>query len=255
VRQDPYAVDAPYYDAIHDAFDDDIGLWASLAGRTDRPVLEVGCGSGRIAVELAAAGYRVTGLDPSPTMLALGRQRAAARGAAVTFVEGTALDGGFAADTFGLVLVPLDVFLYCEDGPSQVATLRALAGAMTYNGTLVLDLPGPALWLDPASDGQPELVYSGETAAGTRFDCWHLHFDDLAAQTRELRVTYESLNQEGLVLRHVSEHRLRYVYPAELEYLLAAAGLELSGLFGDYELGPLTNDSARMVATARRSAG
>lgn len=88
-----------------------------------------------------------------------------------------------------------------------------------------------------------------------RFDCWHLHFDDLATQTRELRVTYESLNAEGVVLRQVSEHRLRYVYPAELDYLLAAAGLELSGLFGDYELGPLTNDSARMVATARRSAG
>src|SRR5688572_26418983 len=43
---DPYAVDAAYYDAIHGSFRDDIGLWLSFAGRTDRPVLEVGCGTG-----------------------------------------------------------------------------------------------------------------------------------------------------------------------------------------------------------------
>lgn len=53
----------------------------------------------------------------------------------------------------------------------------------------------------------------------------------------------------------MSQHRLRYVYRFELEYLLGMAGLALAGMYGDYDLGPLTNDSERMIAIARRDNG
>lgn len=55
--------------------------------------------------------------------------------------------------------------------------------------------------------------------------------------------------------RRVSEHELRYVYRFELEYLLDDSGLALSDVYGDYDLGPLTNDSERMIAIARRRDG
>ena len=252
---DPYAVDARYYDAIHGAFREDIGLWLSFAGRTDRPVLEVGCGTGRIAFELAAAGHSVTGIDPSAAMLEVARRRADDAALDIAFFEGA--PGGLALerDHYGLVLVPLDVFLYCEDGAAQLAMLEALRGALTFNGLLLLDLPGPALALEPESNGQPLLVFSGETEDGERFDCWHLHEDDLATQERLLRVTYETLTAEGLVRREVSEHRLRYVYRFEVEYLLRLAGLVLADVYGDYDLGPLTNGSERMIVAARRRDG
>lgn len=252
---DPYAADAEFYDAIHAGFDDDIGLWLSFAGRTDRPVLEVGCGTGRIAVPLALAGHAVTGIDPSAAMLAKARAYADAQGADVTFVEGVATDMALERDHYGLALVPLDVFLYCEDGEAQLALLRALGAALTFNGLIVLDLPGPASSLDPVSNGQPLLVFTGETESGQRFDCWHLHEDDLAAQTRTLRVTYETVDDDGLVRRRVSEHRLRYLYRFEVEYLLHLAGLVLVDLYGDYDLGPVTNESERMIVVARRKDG
>ena len=74
-------------------------------------------------------------------------------------------------------------------------------------------------------------------------------------KTRHLRVTYETVAEDGLVRRKVSDHLLRYVYRFELEYLVNAAGLELADVYGDYELGPLTNDSERMVAIVRRRDG
>lgn len=255
MAEDAYATDARYYDAIHGERRDDSGLWLSFAGRTDQPVLEVGCGTGRIALELARAGHGVTGIDPSPAMLARARQRAGDEAIDVTLIEGKVLDLAPEADRYGFVLLPADVFLYCEDGEEQVATLGWLAGALRFNGTLALDLPGPAQQLDPASNGQVLLTFSGQTEDGERFDAYQVHEDDLAAQTRWLRVTYERVGAEGTVRRAHSEHHLRYVYRFEAEYLLTLAGLSVVDVYGDYELGPLTNDSERMIFIARRMHG
>lgn len=248
---DLYAADAEFYDIVHAGHDDDIGLWLSYAGRTDRPVLEVGCGTGRIALALARAGHAVTGVDPSAAMLAIARQRADDDALDVELIEGEVTGLTLPDNTYGLVLVPQDVFLYCSDGEEQLATLRNLAAALHFSGQLVLDLPGPALWLDASTNGQPLLVYSSDEGEAGQLDVWQLHEDDLAAQTRMLRVTYERTSPEGLVRRTQSVHRLRYLYRFEVEYLLHIAGLALIGVYGDYDLGPLTNDSERMIVVAR----
>jgi hypothetical protein len=57
------------------------------------------------------------------------------------------------------------------------------------------------------------------------------------------------------VHRWQSEHQLRYVYRFEMEYLLSIAGLAQTDVYGDYELGPLTNESERMIVIARRANG
>jgi SAM-dependent methyltransferase len=255
VPNDPYAIDAAFYDAIHGHFRDDIGLWLSFCGRTDRPVLEVGCGTGRVALELARAGHEVTGIDASPAMLERARAKAEADAIDVTFIEGRPLDLALERDHYGLVLFPLDVFLYCASGEEQLGTLRSLGETLVYNGLLALDLPGPAAGLDPDSNGQQLLVFSGESESGEQFDCYHLHEDDLSLQERHLRVTYESTSADGLVRRRASTHLLRYVYRFETEYLLEAAGLALVDVYGDYDLGPLTNESERMIVMARRRDG
>ncbi|MCZ2108676.1 MAG: class I SAM-dependent methyltransferase [Dehalococcoidia bacterium] len=252
---DLYAADATFYDAIHAGLRDDIGLWLSFAGRTDRPVLEVGCGTGRIAIELAKAGHTVVGIDASPAMLGQARRKAEDDAIDVEWVEGSLTSLALEPGRYGFVLIPQDVFLYCEHGEEQIAWLQAIAAALQFNGTLAIDLPGPALGLDPASNGQQVLVFAGETSDGTRFDAWQVHEDDLAAQTRWLRVIYEQVDDDGLVRRRSSEHQLRYVYRFEIEYLLAMSGLVLADIYGDYDLGPLTNDSERMIVIARRVQG
>ncbi len=252
---DAYAQDALYYDLIHKQDPGDVGLWLSFAGRTDRPVLEVGVGTGRIAFELARAGHEVTGIDPSSAMLARARARAEEDAIDVTLIEGRITDLTLERDHYGLVLVPADVFLYCADGEEQLATLRGIAAALVFNGLLALDLPGPAQWLDADTNGQALLVFSDQLEGGGALDVWHLHEDDLATQVRVLRVTYETTDAEGLVRRKQSDHTLRYVYPFEAEYLLRMAGLVQADVYGDYELGPLTSDSERMIVIARRSGG
>jgi SAM-dependent methyltransferase len=252
---DPYETDSRYYDLITPGDPGDIGLWLSYAGRTDRPVLEVGTGTGRIALALARNGHEVTGVDPSAAMLAVARAKAEADALDVTFVEGRVEQLALERGHYGLGLLPADVFLYCEDGTQQVAVLRAMAAALHFSGLVAVDVAGPALWLDAAANGQPFLVHSTALDDGSALDVWHVHEDDLAAQTRELLVTYDVTAPDGTVRRERSTHRLRYVFPFELRYLLEAAGLALVDCYGDYELGPLTNESERMIAVARRAEG
>jgi SAM-dependent methyltransferase len=253
---DPYSTDAAYYDLLHEGQSAaDIGLWLSFAGRTDRPVIEVGTGTGRIARELALAGHDVVAVDPSAAMLEVARAGAEEMGVDVTFIEGRVTELALEEGHYGLAIIPADVFLYCESGEEQVVTLHLLGQALAFNGLLAVDLPGPAAWLDPATNGQPLLVQSAMTEEGDVLDAWHVHEDDLALQTRTLRVTYERTARDGTVRRQISEHRLRYVQRFEMEYLLALAGLAQVDVYGDYDLGPLTNDSERMIVIARRKEG
>ncbi|MFQ5382382.1 MAG: class I SAM-dependent methyltransferase, partial [Dehalococcoidia bacterium] len=137
---DPYAADARYYDVIHGRGGDDIGLWQSFAGRTDRPVLEVGTGTGRIGIALARDGHTVVGVDPSPAMLATARSIIEEDALdTITLLEGRLTSLALEPEHFGLVLVPADVFLYCSDTADQLATLRFAAASLAHNGRVALD--------------------------------------------------------------------------------------------------------------------
>ncbi|MEX2080546.1 MAG: class I SAM-dependent methyltransferase [Dehalococcoidia bacterium] len=252
---DPYAIDAEYYDLWNRGGDEDVGLWLSFAGRTDRPVLEVGTGTGRIALELARRGHEVVGVDPSAAMLARARAKADDEGLEMQFIEGRVTDLALEAETYGFVLIPADVFLQCEDGEDQMATLRKLAACMTFDAVLALDLPGPAAALDAVANGQPTLAWSGPLADGSVLDVWQVHEDDLAQQRRWMRVSYEVTAADGTVRRRISEHALRYIGRFEAEYLLRMAGFVVGDVYGDYDLAALTNESERMVVVARRAAG
>lgn len=250
---DPYEADAEFYDAIHAGLDDDTWLWASFAGRSDRPVLDVGTGTGRVALALAREGFRVTGVDPSAAMLARARAAAARERLVVTWIEGRAPEVEVERGSFGLVLLANDVFLYCPDREAQVSMLRWCADALHFNGTLVLDLPGPATALDPSLNGQPLLAWSGDLPGGRWLTAWHVREDDPAQQVRDLTVIYDVAGPDGLVRRSRGRHRLRYVSRFELELLLEVAGLRVEDVAGDYDLGPLTPESERMIVVARRA--
>src|SRR4029450_11223347 len=68
--ENPYASIAAYYDVEHRAFTEDIELYLQFVESAGDPVLELGCGTGRILRQIARPGYSVTGVDSSPEMLA-----------------------------------------------------------------------------------------------------------------------------------------------------------------------------------------
>ena len=246
---DAYATDAAFYDAIHGEGGADLDFWLPFAAEHGGPILEVGAGTGRIALPLARAGHAVTALDPSPAMLAIARRRAAAEGLALAFLDGGLPGASPPPASFTAVILPNDVFLACAAPGEQLAALRAVATALAPHGRLALDVAGPGHWLDPEGNGEPLLAFFGELD-GDALTVWHIRHDDLATQTRHLRIRYERMGSEGQISRAESEHVLHYVTCAEVLRLLEAAGLRALDTWGDYDLGALTNASERLIVTA-----
>jgi SAM-dependent methyltransferase len=194
-----------------------------------RDVLDLCCGVGRHARALAAAGYRVIGLDRDPAVLAEARRR---DGAAVRYVEGDTRQLDAYADAFDAVICLWQSFGYFDDA-TNAAVLRGMVACLRPGGRLILDLyhrsffaarqgeqrferAGVAIVSRSRLAGDRlavELTYAG-SEPGDRFD-WRLYMPDEVverAETAGLRATLACADfQEG---RSPSEEspRMQFVF-------------------------------------------
>lgn len=242
---------AQFYDLAMDGFADDIDLYESFARRVDAPVLELGAGTGRVALELAQRGLTVMGVDRSAAMLEIARGRA--RDERLTTVEFRQDDMRCpkVEGRFGLVVCAIDTFLHLGSTEEQLATLSAARERLAPGGLIVIDQPGPAGdWGDWAPDAHA-LVHDWTRPLGdstvTRLSSYRA---DLAEQTRYFTDIYDVISREGTLRRHVIQYPLRFVFPAEMALLLRQASLSLQARYGDYELSPFNAASERMIVVA-----
>lgn len=255
--------DQPWSDAalarLYDAFPfgADLPLYRELAKTEGGRVLEVCCGSGRVLVPLALAGHEVVGLDASPHMLALSREKLAAAGpdvqARVRLVQGDMR--AFALDaTFDLAIVAVKSFAYLVERADQQRALAAIAAHLRPGGLLALDLlnPSPAWLMETPGSLRQDLVAHvperGVTVARTEA----VVSIDRAAQVRVIRSAYEIVRDDGSLAKRFVEWPYRYTYRFEAEHLLERAGFGIEGLYGGYAREPFTSDSSVMLFLARR---
>jgi ubiquinone/menaquinone biosynthesis C-methylase UbiE len=231
------------YDAFYGApgprIAGDVAFYERVARETGGPVLELACGTGRIALPLAKAGLHVTGVDRSGAMLSIARRKLAAVSASVqerlSFVHQnmTALDLG---QRFGFAFVPFRSFQHLLTIDLQRKSLEAIRRHLEPSGRLALHLFDPRLdWLiDPElilprlSGTHPETGrrYVGEIVR-TSFD--HLH------QIRRDLWRYAEIGPNGEVLAEdTREMALRWTYRWELRHLLELCGLAVDAEYSDF---------------------
>lgn len=240
---------AALYDLTYDDRTEDVEWVRALASGRGGPILELGCGTGRIAVPLAQDGHRVTGLDRSEAMLERARARAAAAGTDVRFVAGDMRDFSF-DEPFALVLLLFNTFLLLEPG-DRFACLARVREHLAPDGRFALHVFQP----DPAKiagqDGA--LVEEGsfdDPTTGSRvtlFSSGHATVDRTTFTFR-----YDELAADGVLRRWERTATLHYLYRRELELLFAAAGLALESLHGDFDGAPADERSPHLLAVARR---
>jgi len=134
---------AQIYDLLYLDIKHDIPFYLDYAKRHGSPILEIACGTGRVLMPLAEAGYEVWGIDFSPSMLAKARQNASILPPQVAkrihLVQADMRD--FQLDMqFPLVLVPFRSFLVLLTVDDQIRTLNSIRRHMKEGGILVIDL-------------------------------------------------------------------------------------------------------------------
>lgn len=245
---------ARFYDWEHADFRDDLSLYLGLAERVGGPILEAGCGTGRLVVPLAEAGYAVVGLDSSAAMLALAKARVAEAGKLaerVRLVRGD-IRSVRLGQRFKLSIVALDSFGLLTGQQDQLRALGTLRRHLLADGLLVLDLANGNL-RGGETDEETVLHRSDPPVEGAQQRVkWIARQTDHAAQLDRLLHVYDDTRPDGTVRRTTVELELRYFTRFELELLLERAGFFVEALFGDYDLTPFGPHSHRLIALAHR---
>jgi SAM-dependent methyltransferase len=244
---------ARYYDADFGAIEDDIPFFRELARRCGGPILEPMCGSGRLLVALARAGYRVTGVDISPALLALARSRLASAGllGQATLIEADIRQAALGGP-FGLAFIGLNSFMHLSTVADQLAALGNIHAALRPDGLLALDLFNPDLRALANYNG--ELVFDKALTLddGTCVHKFVTQQADTARQVNYVQFIYDELDAEGHVCRSVLSITLRWRFRDELEHLLSRTGFALEAVYGSYDLDDYGTASELLLAVARK---
>jgi SAM-dependent methyltransferase len=222
----------------------DTDFYRRLARETGGPILEVGCGTGRVAAALAGDGHEVVGVDLSGPMLRLAEQRreelSADVAARLSFhrADMRTLDLGRA---FALIVTPARVFQFMLTSAAQREALAALRMHLRPEGRLVLDLFDPRLDLVvPTAEGTTrggELIHP---TTGNRVT-WEItaRRPDPARQLIVEDWTFSEIDASGAVLRTATERlTLRWSLRSEMRLLFELVGFEVRAEYGDFRGAP-----------------
>ena len=248
-----YDVFARFYDLDTEGFDADLPFWVNLARRTGGPILEVGCGTGRVLLPLARAGLSVVGVDVSPSMLAIAHDKIAQAGQStrITLVEADALTLQLKR-RFNLAFIALNSFGHFFEPGAAERVLERINANLVPNGLLALDLPNPTHGVFGETTGVllHEYIRPGPTPGWQTVKLRSQQLNQVD-QRVDVSCMYDEVSPTGDIRRTLATFVLRYFYPYELELLLDRAGYTVESMYGGYDLEPLDDSSDRLIVVAR----
>jgi SAM-dependent methyltransferase len=255
VESDRYAAIAALYDLAYWDYTEDVDFYGNLARINSGPVLELGVGTGRVAVRLAQAGFSVTGIDESASMLARARDNAKVAGLPPKRLALVAAGmTEFELDrTYGTAVVAANTFQHLMSTRDQRACLSAIVRHLDPGGILAISIHSPAAipWDESA---EPMLRFDWvrtDPATGETIVRTVASEPDASRMVRRLTYLYDRVGTDGTLRRTIFETELRYSSQSEIELLLQEAGLRVTHVYGDYDLSPVGPDTEQLIFVAR----
>lgn len=217
------------------------------------PVLELGCGTGRVLVPLAREGIAVTGVDLSPDMLAQCRAKLAAAGPAAVararLVEGDMRDLDLQGEQYRLVILPLYTFVHARTLADKRKTFAVIARHLAPGGELLMEVELEG-GLREAAQPVLNVVRRDRDTGRLLLILYQARREpDGEVLLNLLNITIEASGQARLTAVASRESRTSL---AELGELIAGSGLELVGFYGDYDWSPVGDQPRGAVVRARR---
>jgi SAM-dependent methyltransferase len=241
-----YLNDGVHYDACHAHRLDDVPFWTQAASSC-RSVLELGCGTGRIAIPIAATGAttgrRVIGIDTNPSMLDQGRRKMRAAGVEIEYILGDIRAFDLGRDDIDLALLSFNTINLLRTLDDALACLRCARRHLAPAGRLIIDtfLPSPPRLL--AEELQIDYTLPDDARITIRA---HRTYDP-AQQLRTLDLVIRSSDGGPPQTDRLEVH---VYYPAELVLLLIQAGFDVVAMYGGYDQRRLDARSHRLILVA-----
>lgn len=211
---------------------------ADMAG--DGPALELGIGTGRIALPLAERGVHVTGIDAAPEMVDKLRDKPGGENIDVAIGDFADVD---VDDTFPLVFAVFNTFFALTTQDAQVACFANVAEHLGDRGVFVIEAFVP----------DPTRFDEGQTVRTTALDTDTAHFELSQHDPATQRITSQQVtlrHGEPIELRPI---QLRYAYPSELDLMARLAGLRLRNRWAGWDRTPFTASASIHISVYERT--
>ncbi len=222
----------------------DVAFLVRLLRPADGSILELGCGTGRVAIALARERFRVVGLDISRPMLARAREKTAGERQAIQkrlrFVQGDMANFDL-EEQFQAVVIMFRSFQMLQTPEEERACLLGAYGRLQPGGRLVVNIFDP--WLDGLTPGPAEVEglfgtrgVARDAVSGNGVEVEVLsHLNHTLEQCIEEVWRFTERDEGGAVLRVEEEVlRMRWIYRWEMRYLLELCGFEIEAEYSDY---------------------
>ena len=234
--------DGRHYDALK--AQNDVAFYLAQAQAASGPVLEIGCGTGRVTIPLAAAGVDITGLDVSASMLEEAKRKAESQGLRINWVEadGRNFDLG---RRFALIIMPFNTLQFFRDTAALGQLFRCVKSHLGDDGRFVFDVFNPQVSFLAAD---PSVRYER-----ARYPDPHGGGEVVLEETREYIAERQVVRSTRYY--HVGEKRdvsvssleLRCFFPCELDLILEHFGFRLEAKYGDFDKSPLHSRSPKQI--------
>ncbi len=237
--EDPRLVEI--YDAEYVWGWDDDFFMSLLAERTAPRVLDFGCGTGRLAIAMAAAGHEVTGIDPARASLDAARRKPGAE--QVRWLEGSS--DVVPSRAFDAVLLTSHVAQFLISDEQWLSTLRVLRRSLVAGGRLIFDSRDPddrrwELW-NPVDSRRPVVLPSGD-----HIETW-TEVNSVGSGVVSFTRHYAITESEELV----STATLRFRSEGELRTTVEAAGFDVDRVYGGWAKEPVgTGEDGELIVIA-----
>jgi ubiquinone/menaquinone biosynthesis C-methylase UbiE len=224
---------------------EDLPCWRALARQYPDPVLDLGCGDGRVAQALADDGHIVIGIDHDSQAIALAEaRRPVSQRRAAHYVHADITDFRV-PELAGLSILSCHTFAQLSDLEAK-STLACVRRATAKGGAVTLDLPAPNAALGSSASGEPLAVL---------VDPLNGHPIQVYARTRRRgprrsAVTwwYDELLPDGHVLRVEVSTTYTFWTPSQLRRLLAQAGFPRARFFSNYDMDEYRTGASHLIA-------
>jgi len=236
---------AGFYDVVYEKIRDKIDrkFYIDRILATEGPVLEVGCGSGRLLVEALEKGADIYGIDLSNNMLDVLRSKI--KPEEQHRISQDDMRDFYLNKKFKLIYAPFRVFSHMYTVSDQLNALKCIKNHLDDDGVFIFDLYVP----------NPLMIYK-DTDAYTDYDAEIEPGKTLrrivsikADYINQLNTIYTNFEVEDITGINSFENKfnMRYYFRYELEHLIKLSGLKLKNMYGDYNYSPLSNTSNDFV--------
>jgi len=246
-----YEDSARYYDGAYGAvktLGPDAAFYQSLAVECGGPVLELGCGTGRVLLPIAAQSLACTGVDASPAMLEQFRRKPGATAATLAEARMESFDLG--GRKFALIFSAFRAFQHLDTVEQQLACLARVRAHLAPGGAFAFDVFNPKLE-NLARDADPEVLDLTFQHEGREVKRYATVSRDRVRQVIHVTMRYVEAMAAGPAKETTVHFTMRWFWRYELEHLLHRAGFTDVTIYGDFDRSPVGPNSPAYVVIAR----